>query len=114
MKKFYAITHYPQKLPNFYAVSGNLISSTVPVHVCDDSNGCFPCEGGDEKLKLTGVPGWNYVMCEQIGDSLKIMTAADDLSSDEAKLGVCEVEILSQPGQFIRFSDFHKDLLNTV
>ncbi|XP_075254772.1 uncharacterized protein LOC142346149 [Convolutriloba macropyga] len=78
-------------------LTGNLISSTVPVHVCDDSNGCFPCEGGDEKLKLTGVPGWNYVMCEQIGDSLKIMTAADDLSSDEAKLGVCEVEILSQP-----------------
>ena len=77
---------------------GNLLTPKLLVHVCDDSYGCSLCDGGEENITLTGVAGWNHVMCEQIGSSIKITTAADDLSGDDTKLGVCEIEILSQPG----------------
>ena len=51
--------------------SGNLISDSVAVSVCNFIF-CQTCSGGSRRLRLDGRPGWNYIVCGQIGDVVKM------------------------------------------
>ena len=74
--------------------SANLKTPNLQVDVCDEVNGCFLCDGREERIKLNGLPGWNFIMCEQIGSSVKIV------STNGSAIGICEIEILAQNGTY--------------
>ena len=68
--------------------SANLKTLNLQVDVCDEVNGCFLCDGKEEGIKLNGLPGWNFVMCEQIGRSVKIV------STNGSQLGFVRLKFL--------------------
>ena len=72
---------------------GSLVGPNVTVFVCDWYM-CRNCTGGVEQIQLRGSPGWNYVLCEEIGTSLKI-----EIAPSLFLVGICEVEAFGVNGR---------------
>ena len=80
-------------------IPASLHPSSISVEVCDLYEQCHECDGREERVEFQGVLGWNYVMCEQVGYYVIISTSVSDLTSDEAKLSICEIAIFGQNGE---------------
>ncbi len=50
----------------------NLNSDAVNVFICDFIF-CRICTGGNRELLLSGKPAWNFVICGEIGKSVKLV-----------------------------------------
>ena len=69
----------------------------MDIYVCDfDTGVCINCTGGLESLNLRGHKGWNYVICEHIGDYVKMVKRLNDIAS--STIGVCEVSVFGIDG----------------
>ena len=72
----------------------------VTVYICDADFICRNCTGGAEQITLLGDPGWNYVMCEEIGSAVKIVVDLPNLL-DGFSVAICEVNMFGIDGLFI-------------
>ncbi len=69
-----------------FLLLGNLHSDYVDISICNFIF-CKICTGGNRELLLSGTPGWNYIICGEIGDTVK-MTFQDNVNRTFA---FCEV-----------------------
>ena len=85
--------------------SDSLHANFTSINICN-RHFCSKCDGRQEAINLRGTPGWNFVMCEQVGYYVTISTSVSDLTSDEAKLRICEVVIFGQNGNCLFYLKF--------
>ncbi|XP_075255234.1 uncharacterized protein LOC142347954 [Convolutriloba macropyga] len=72
-------------------MAGSLNSDVVSVSICDFVSGfCRVCSGGRESISLYGIGGWNYVLCEEIGDQIRVEVTLSKLTNGTL-IGFCEV-----------------------
>ena len=77
----------------------------VTVYACDGFL-CRWCSGGKENITLTGKPGWNYVLCEEIAESVQVEVAGSNQIGYKFSVTFCEFALFGLDGELSKNKEY--------